>query len=73
MSLGFDYKDWSDFEKTIGPVEEQIIKAQFKTVVEGNSSFDGQSSAQMEDAYWLFRHGWVCCRMFLHEGERHDV
>ena len=62
---GLDYDKFNEFEKTIGPIEEAVIRAQFQTVVEGNGSFAERSSAEMRDAYWLFRHGWICRRLAM--------
>ena len=62
---GFDYDKVNEFEKTIGPIEEVVIRSQFATVVDGNDSFAERSSAEMRDAYWLFRHGWICCRLAM--------
>ena len=62
---GFDYEQFSDFEQTIGPIEEAVIRSQFATVVNGNDSFAARSSPEMHEAYWLFRHGWIYCRLAL--------
>ena len=62
---GFDYRLFRELEKQIGPIEETVIRADFQTVVDGNDCFADRSSPEMQDAYWLFRHGWICCRLKL--------
>ena len=50
-----------NLDKTI----EKIINDQFKTVLNGNDSFDDKSSMEMEDFFWVFRHGWICRSMCI--------
>lgn len=62
-----DYDTYATFEKTIGPVEEKIIRADFQTMVDGNSSFHDEDmpAREMNQAYWVFRHGWICARLAM--------
>ena len=62
---GFDYDGYNELEKRIGPIEEIVIRSQFQTVLLGNSDFESWSTESKEEAYQNFRHGWICCRLFL--------
>lgn len=64
----FDYPSFRTFEKTIGPVEESLIRERFLAVEKGNDALQKRSSPERTEALWLFRHGWLCCRMELQEG-----
>lgn len=62
---GFDYDAYATFEKSIGVVEEKVIDAQFQTVVDGNDAFDDMNREELKHSYAMFRHRWICARLFL--------
>jgi hypothetical protein len=61
---GFDYREYLELEKHINQAEEQTIRENFQSVVRGND-FEDKSSAEMEQFFWLFRHGWICKSLSL--------
>lgn len=61
----FNYEEYNEFEKSVGELEERVIHANFNGMIAGNDSFDGWSVPQMGDAYWIFRHGWICARLAM--------
>ena len=63
--FAFKYPDYINFEKTIGPVEEKVIRADFQVMINGNSNFENRNSLELNSAYWIFRHGWICARMCI--------
>jgi len=65
--FAFNYDAFREFQKTIGPIEERVILADFMNMVAGNSSFEDRSSPEMEDALWIFKHGWLCARLAMTE------
>ncbi len=65
MKYGFDYDEYNKFEKSLSAVEERIIRDQFQIVADGNDFAYNKSSPELQEAFWLFRHGWICHALAL--------
>lgn len=63
--LAFDWKAFRKMSKELSPIEEGVITAQFRQVVDGNDNFEDMSSAALEGCYVTFRDGWICARLAL--------
>lgn len=66
MKYNFDYVEYNKLDATISPVEEKVIHDNFMEVVEGNDSLENVSSRELEQMYWIFRHGWICRELCTH-------
>ena len=63
MKFHFNYAEYRAAESSLSKVEEKVIRDQFETVVAGNCSFEDMSQSEIDEAHWLFRHGWICRSM----------
>ena len=66
MNFGFDYDEYNELAKTIGPVEHRVIEDCFLTVAEGSpDAFEGKSASEMSHFKHIFEHGWICARLAI--------
>lgn len=67
------WEEYVDREKGLSKVELAVIKMVFEMCVEGNSSLQEKSSAELQDALFMFRSGWISASMAYSPKVRNDL
>jgi hypothetical protein len=60
--------DWDAFrllEKSLGPIEEKVIRQQVIQTMEGNDCCDDFGTSETATAAEFFRFGWICARLAI--------
>lgn len=57
------YEKYNKYELALSKEEEKTIQDTFDFVYDGNSSIQEMSQPELNNAFWLFRHGWIAGKM----------
>jgi hypothetical protein len=63
--FNYDWKAYREYLRTISKVEEVVIKKHFDQVCKANSNMCEKSQPALEEAFAIFKEGWIMCTMFI--------
>ena len=59
----FDWAAFRRLEKSLGPIEEKVIRQQIIQTMEGNDCCENFGTSETATAMEFFRFGWICARL----------
>jgi hypothetical protein len=60
----YDWKAYKEYIRNISKVEEIVIKNHFDEVCKASSNIVEKSQPELDEAFTIFKEGWIMCTMF---------